>query len=310
MTKSKIRIATRSSPLALWQANYVKRELEQIYPRLMIELVPLVTEGDRFLTKSLAEVGGKGLFVKELEEAILENRADIAVHSIKDMPAQLPDSFCLAAVCERTDPHDVLILNKRYKMFGDLPKNAVVGTSSLRRQCQLKAFYPHLQITNLRGNIETRLRKLQEGQFDAIVLAVAGLKRLKIKNSASHLFSTKELLPAVGQGAIGIECLAANVRLLQQLKALDHAPSRYCITAERAVSYHLGGSCKMPLAAYAELNGETLTLQALIGHPDGKLLLRSKKSGFCEAAEALGKAVADDLLHRGAKKMIDYVNAK
>lgn len=310
MTKSTIRIATRSSPLALWQANAVKRQLEKAHNQLTVELVPLVTEGDRFLEKPLIEAGGKGLFIKELEYAILKKQADIAVHSVKDMPAQLPDAFCLAAVCQRTDPHDVLILNNRYKTLGDLPKNAIVGTSSLRRQCQIKAFYPHLQITSLRGNIDTRVRKLQEGQFDAIVLAAAGLKRLKIKTPVAYHFSAKELLPAIGQGAIGIECRHDDKKLLQYLKALDHAPSHFCILAERAVSYYLGGSCTMPLAAYAELNDEQLTLNALIGQPDGKIILRAKKIGHCQQAEALGKTVADDLLRRGAQKIIERINIK
>ena len=301
--KKTIKIATRKSPLALWQANFVKEMCEKIYPDLTVELLPMLTEGDRLVGASFAKIGGKGLFVKELEKAILEGHADIAVHSVKDIPVNLLRDFCLAAICERTQPYDALVGNK-YHSIDALPEKAIIGTSSLRRRCQLNALRKDLNIENLRGNLDTRLRKLKEDQFDAIIVAAAGLERLNEIEKISCVLSPDMMLPAVGQGAIGIECHRKNQEILHLMSKLDHLPTRQCITAERAVSFHLGGSCQLPIGVFAEYKGNTIHLRALVGKEDGSLIIRCEKKGSCDDPEMLGKMVAEELLKQGAGEIL------
>ena len=294
-----IRIATRKSRLALWQANHVRDRLLECRENLQVELLEIVSEGDRTLDVPLAEAGGKGLFLKELEQALLGGQADLAVHSIKDMTVTLPDGLALAAVCQRDDPRDAFVSN-RFDAIARLPRGAVVGTCSLRRQCQLRARFPHLRFANLRGNVNTRLEKLDRGEFDGIVLAVAGLKRLQLAHRITEYLSAEICLPAAGQGAIGIECRLDDADTRELIAPLDHADSATRIAAERAVSQRLGGSCHLPLAAYSELHAGGITVRALIGNPDGSKILRSERSGDRRDAVSLGQAAADCLLARGA----------
>lgn len=303
--KKLIKIATRQSRLALWQANFVKENLEKAYPDITVELLPILTEGDQLLKASLAKVGGKGLFIKELEKAILSGRADIAVHSVKDVPVSLAEGFYLAAVCERKQPYDALVGNK-YRNINDLPHGAVIGTSSLRRQCQLKALRPDLQIKNLRGNLDTRLKKLDEGQYDAIIAAAAGLERLNEINRMHCILSSRVMLPAVGQGAIGVECHEKNHDIQQLVGALEHRPTRQCVAAERAVSFYLGGSCELPIGVFAELKENNIYLRALVGREDGTHIIRVEKTGNCRNPEALGKSVAEELLNQGADEILQW----
>ncbi len=296
-------IATRESPLAMWQAHHVAQQLRADWPGLQVEILGMTTRGDQILDVSLSKIGGKGLFVKELEAALQEGRADIAVHSMKDVPMSLPDGFALAAIGEREDPTDALVSNL-YASVVSLPDGARVGTSSLRRESQLRATFPHLNIFPLRGNLQTRLRKLDEGQYDAIVLASAGLKRLDLGERIRESLSIHTSLPAVGQGALGIECLQHRTDLFALLAKFNHADTADCVTAERSLSLCLGGSCQVPLGGYAEISGETLTLRGLIAQPDGSLVLRDQISGARQDAKALGRIVGERLLAKGADKIM------
>src|SRR3989344_1737213 len=273
-TVNSLRLGTRSSPLALWQAEHVRERLQRLHPGLKVELVTMTTEGDRLLDTSLAAVGGKGLFIKELEQGLLARRIDHAVHSMKDVTVSFPPGLHIAAICEREDPRDAFVSNQHASLSA-LPAGARVGTSSLRRQCQLRAAHPRLAITMLRGNVNTRLTKLDAGEFDAILLAVAGLKRLGFENRIRVALDPHELLPAVGQGAIGIECRVSDARTHELLAPLDHAATRICVEAERALNAHLEGGCQVPIGGYAVLEGATLHLRGLVGDPDGSRVIRA-----------------------------------
>lgn len=304
--KEILRIATRQSPLALWQANFVKAELEKLHPELTVELVTMVTKGDIILDTPLAKIGGKGLFVKELELALLENRADIAVHSMKDVPMSFPEGLGLAVICEREDPRDAFVSN-HYENLDALPAGAVVGTSSLRRQCQIMARYPHLTVKSLRGNVGTRLSKLDNGEYDAIILASAGLIRLGMPERIKSFISVEQSLPAAGQGAVGIETRVNDERILRYLAKLNHNPTACCVLAERAMNTRLQGGCQVPIGGYATLNGEELTLNALVGSLDGTSIIRASGKANQAEAEQLGIQVAEQLLAQGADKILAQV---
>ena len=295
----KIRIATRKSPLALWQANFVKQNLLLAHKDLKVELIPMVTQGDIILDSPLSKIGGKGLFVKQLEQAILNNEADIAVHSIKDIPAQFPEGLMLATICQRDEVRDAFVANK-YTSLNDLPEGAIVGTSSLRRQCQLRSHFPHLIIKDLRGNVGTRLNKLDEEQYDAIILASVGLKRLSLEHRITQYIDTDLMLPAVGQGAIGIESRTDDKQILDIISVLDDKKSRACIQAERAMNNALQGGCQVPIAGYCRLNNDELTLQGLVGRVDGSKIIKQQITGFINEAESLGEKLAKQLLNQGA----------
>ena len=295
----KIRIATRKSPLALWQANFVKQNLLLAHKDLTVELIPMVTQGDIILDSPLSKIGGKGLFVKQLEQAILNNEADIAVHSIKDIPAQFPEGLMLATICQRDEVRDAFVANK-YTSLNDLPEGAIVGTSSLRRQCQLRSHFPHLIIKDLRGNVGTRLNKLDEEQYDAIILASVGLKRLSLEHRITQYIDTDLMLPAVGQGAIGIESRTDDKQILDIISVLDDKKSRACIQAERAMNNALQGGCQVPIAGYCRLNNDELTLQGLVGRVDGSKIIKQQITGFINEAESLGEKLAKQLLNQGA----------
>lgn len=299
----KIRIATRRSPLALWQANFVKQNLLLAHKNLTVELIPMMTQGDIILDSPLAKIGGKGLFVKQLEQAILTNQADIAVHSIKDIPAQFPEGLTLATICQRDDVRDAFISN-RYSNLDELPKGAIVGTSSLRRQCQLRAKYPHLHIKDLRGNVGTRLAKLDNQEYDAIILASVGLKRLGLQDRIKQYIDTNLILPAVGQGAIGIETRANDKSLLEILSVLDDKNSRICIEAERAMNKALQGGCQVPIACYSQLNNDILLLQGLVGSIDGSKIIQATVEGSISEPEKIGQTLAEHLLEQGAKSIL------
>lgn len=304
MTTSSLRIATRNSPLALWQAEYVKTRLEQAHPGLTVELVPMLTKGDRILDAPLAKVGGKGLFVKELEVAMLEGRADIAVHSMKDVPVDFPAGLGLAVICEREDPRDAFVSN-HYDSLDSLPAGAVVGTSSLRRQSQLRHRRPDLVVRDLRGNVGTRLGKLDAGQYDAIILAAAGLKRLGLAERIRHPLAVEQSLPAVGQGAVGIECRLDDARTLGLLAPLEHPDTRDRVLAERAMNTRLQGGCQVPIGSYAiKREDGTLWLRALVGAVDGSQLIAGEISGQAVDAEQLGRTLAEQLLARGAADIL------
>ena len=296
-------IATRRSRLALWQAEHIKQRLESAHPGLAVSLLPLSTRGDELLESRLDEAGGKGLFVKELESAMSQGRADLAVHSIKDVPADLPAGFRLAAITEREDPRDALVSNA-HKGLRDMPPGAVIGTSSLRREAQIAALNPGLQVRLLRGNVETRLAKLDRGEYAAIILAVAGLTRLGLERRIAARLEVDEILPAPGQGALGIECLAARADVAGMLECLAEAATAACVRAERAVSRALGGNCTIPLAAYARVQGDRLVLRALVAAPDGKRIARSDCEGSVGEPEALGARAADELRSRGAGEIL------
>ncbi|MDY0973178.1 hydroxymethylbilane synthase [Siccibacter turicensis] len=298
-----IRIATRQSPLALWQAHYVKQRLMDSHPGLNVELVPMVTKGDVILDTPLAKVGGKGLFVKELEMALLEDRADIAVHSMKDVPVEFPDGLGLVTICEREDPRDAFVSN-RYDSLDALPPGSVVGTSSLRRQCQIAARRPDLVIRSLRGNVGTRLSKLDNGDYDAIILAVAGLKRLGLEARIRMALPAEISLPAVGQGAVGIECRLNDERTRALLAPLNDLETAIRVRAERAMNTRLEGGCQVPIGSYAELVNGELWLRALVGAPDGSEIIRGERRGKPEAAEALGVSLAEELLENGAREIL------
>ena len=299
MAKELIRIATRESPLALWQAYFVRDTLQRQHPGLQVELVGMTTRGDVLLDSPLSKIGGKALFVKELEVAMLENRADIAVHSMKDVPMAFPPGLGLAVICEREDPTDAFVSN-RYGSLDELPQGARVGTSSLRRQCQLRSLRPDLEIGDLRGNVGTRLSKLDRDEFDAIILATAGLLRLELGNRIQQRLPSTVSLPAGGQGAVGIECRMDDQELLALLQGLHHADTADRVIAERAVNTRLNGGCQVPIACFAELEGDQLYLRALVGEADGARILRSEMRGPRGEAERLGIAVAEDLLAQGA----------
>ncbi len=301
-----IRIATRKSALALWQAEHVKARLEQAHPGLKVSLVPMVSRGDKLLDAPLAKIGGKGLFVKELETALLENEADIAVHSMKDVPMDFPAGLGLFCICEREDPRDAFVSNT-YANFDALPSGSVVGTSSLRRQAQLLARRPDLKIQFLRGNVNTRLAKLDAGEYDAIILAAAGLIRLGFESRIRASISAEDSLPAGGQGAVGIECRTADSEIHALLAPLHHADTADRVNAERALNKHLNGGCQVPIACYALLEDDQLWLRGLVGQPDGGLLLRAEARAPRAAAEQLGVQVAEQLLAQGAADILKAV---
>jgi hydroxymethylbilane synthase len=314
-----LRIATRKSQLALWQAEHVAGLLRAAHPGLEIELVPLLTQGDRIQDRTLAAIGGKGLFIKELEVAIEELRADIAVHSMKDVPADLPDGLIIAAVLKRADPRDALVTTSGIARLEDLPRNAVVGTSSLRRQAQIRALRADLRIVSMRGNVDTRLRKLDAAgtdtagsagaRMDAIVLACAGLIRLGLESRITARLDPTLCLPAVTQGVIGIECRQNDSRTLDYLTALEDPPTRLVMNAERAFAARLGGSCQSPIAAYAELDADQITLRGLVAEPDGSLLLHDTMSGRAETGAALGRQLAERMLAAGAGPLLERLRA-
>ncbi len=296
-------IATRESALAMWQATHVQTRLEALHPGLKVHIVGMTTAGDRVLDSSLAKIGGKGLFVKELEDALARGDADIAVHSMKDVPMDLLAGHILAAIIERADPRDAFVSN-RYAAIGELPAGARVGTSSLRRESQLRASRSDLAIEPLRGNVPTRLRKLDEDLYDAILLAAAGLKRLGLERRITSFLPTEASLPAVGQGAIGIECRADRADLLQLLAPLDHAPTALAVRAERAVARALAGSCTVPLAAFAEVSGSSMRVTGYVGAPDGSRIARGFVEGPAAEPEALGLALAARLREAGAAEIL------
>ncbi|WP_371187930.1 hydroxymethylbilane synthase [Thalassotalea maritima] len=306
MTQQTLKIATRKSALALWQAEYVKARLEHFHPDLHVELVPMVTKGDIILDSPLAKVGGKGLFVKELEVAMLEGRADIAVHSMKDVPVDFPEGLGLQVICEREDPRDAFVSNT-IASLADLPQGAIVGTSSLRRQCQLKAMRPDLDIRDLRGNVNTRLAKLDDGQYDAIILAAAGLIRLEMPERIKEFIAPEMILPANGQGAVGIECRSDDERVKALLAPLEHSETRHRVLAERAMNRALQGGCQVPIGSYATVEGDNLHLRGLVGAIDGSDILQDEVHGKISEGEALGQQLAERLLSSGADKILTEV---
>ncbi|HSS46069.1 MAG TPA: hydroxymethylbilane synthase [Burkholderiales bacterium] len=306
---AKIVIASRESALALWQARFIQGKLCALHPQLQINIFGMTTEGDRLLDTPLVKIGGKGLFVKELEEALQQGTADIAVHSMKDVPMRLPPGFMLAAITEREDARDAFVSN-RYPSLEDLPHGSVVGTSSLRRESQLRARFPHLNVTSLRGNIGTRLKKLDQGPYAAIILAAAGLKRLGLEGRITALLSPEQSLPAVGQGALGIECLGKRDDLLQLLQPLNHRATALCVAAERAMSRALGGSCQVPLGGYAQMQGNEIHLRGFVATPDGSRLVSAEARGNAEKAQVLGEALARALKAKGADKILAQLESQ
>ncbi len=302
-----LKIATRKSPLALWQAEFVKAELEKIHSDLTIELIPMVTRGDKILDTPLAKIGGKGLFVKELEHAMLENRADIAVHSMKDVPMEFPDGLGLSIICKREDPRDAFVSNT-FSHIDDLSYGAKVGTCSLRRQCQLKAKRPDIQILDLRGNVGTRLSKLDGGQYDAIILASAGLKRLGLSERIAHEIEPSWMLPAGGQGAVGIECRVNDQKTLDLLAPLNHSTTAIRVKAERAVNHSLQGGCQVPIGVFSTIEGEIITITGLVGEVDGSVIIQHKIQGGLPDAELLGIELAKMLLDSGAGEILSKLS--
>ena len=300
---AKVVIASRQSALAMWQARHVQARIAELYRGVSVTILGLTTEGDRRLTVPLASIGGKGLFVKELEEAMAQGRADLAVHSAKDVPVRLPDGYGLAALLEREDPRDAFVSN-RYRDLGSLPRGARVGTSSLRRQCQIAARHPHLRIEPLRGNVDTRLKKLDEGQYDGVLLAAAGLRRLGLVHRISSLLAPEECLPAPGQGALGLECRTERTDMAALLAPLDHLETARCVMAERALSRTLAGSCNVPLGAYAEIDAGHMHLRAVVGAPDGTRVVHGEARGPATDPEALGLRLAAELKSRGAAEIL------
>lgn len=301
-----IRIATRKSELALWQARHVGKRLESIAGVAAVELVPLSTRGDEILDKSLQKIGGKGLFIKELEVAMQSGEADIAVHSMKDVPAEMPQGFCIASVLERADPSDALVSGGDTQ-FADLPNGARIGSSSLRRQAQLRALRADVKVIPLRGNVNTRLAKLAGGEYDAIILATAGLQRLGLESNITESFSPERMLPAAAQGVIGIECLDEREDLKAILAELEDPTSVLTTAAERAVAATLNASCQSPVASYAQVSGDTLSIRALVASEDGQTIIRETVSGDKNDAAALGRTTADKLLANGAGKLLQEI---
>lgn len=306
MANRTIRIATRKSLLALWQAHYVKERLEALHQDVTVELVPMTTKGDVLLDTPLSKIGGKGLFIKELEQAMLDGRADIAVHSMKDVPVEFPEGLGLTVICKREDPRDAFVSN-HYKTLAELPAGAVVGTASLRRECQIRARYPELNIKTLRGNVQTRLRKLDDGEYDAIILAAAGLKRLELDERIAGLLSPEDSLPANGQGAVGIECRLDDAELLSLLAPLNDHDTRLRVEAERAMNHGLQGGCQVPIGSYALLEGDQLWLRGLVGRPDGTQILYDEIRGPADQGKELGNELAKRLLAAGADKILAEV---
>lgn len=310
--KSKIVIGTRGSKLALWQAEWVKAELQRLSPGLEIELNKIKTTGDKILDVPLAKVGGKGLFVKEIEEALLSGEADLAVHSMKDVPTEFPEGLHLAVICKREDPRDAFITSKqgtgfKFQKFTDLPIGASIGTSSLRRSCQLQSMRPDIKILQLRGNLDTRLRKLDEGQFDAIILAAAGVKRLGWSDRITETLSPEVSLPAIGQGAVGIECRTDDSFINRLIAPLDHLETSVCVRAERACLKKLEGGCQVPIAAHARLVNGNIVMDGLVGSVTGDRIIRSHSEGKPEKAETIGVKLAEDLLSQGADRILSEV---
>lgn len=305
--RNKIIIATRGSMLALWQAEWIKSQLQDIDPDFEISLNKIKTTGDKILDVPLAQVGGKGLFVKEIEEAMLRNEADLAVHSMKDVPTDLPEELHLSTITKREDPRDALFAGKGIKSFHDLPQGAHVGTSSLRRICQLLNVRPDLKISQLRGNVDTRLRKLAEGEYDAIILATAGVKRLGYADRITEILAPELSLPAIGQGAVGIECRVNDEFINNLLSKLDHEETHVCVRAERAFLKKLEGGCQVPIAAYAQLIDGRIVIEGLVGSLDGKTLIKERMEGPPEEAASLGTECAEKLLAKGAKEILDEV---
>ena len=304
MTEKIIRIATRKSPLALWQANYISDLLIKHWPSIKIELLPMTTSGDKFIKDKLSTLGGKGLFVKELEEALLENRADIAVHSMKDVPVTFPKGLEIAAICKRQNPQDALV-SENYTSLNNLPKGAIIGTMSLRRQSQLLANRPDFNIKTLRGNVQTRLTKLKNNEYDAIVLAAAGLIRLNLQTDIKEILSTEIMLPACGQGALGIECRIDDQDIINYLKPLNDEISSICVNAERHVNALLGGNCHVPLAVYCmPINDEELVIRAKVASSDGKIIISNSQNGKIINATVLADICAKELLANGAKSLL------
>ncbi|SDY09199.1 hydroxymethylbilane synthase [Nitrosomonas sp. Nm58] len=300
---SKITIASRESLLAMWQANFIREQLYELYPQTEINILGMTTQGDQILDISLSKIGGKGLFIKELEQALEDGRADIAVHSMKDVPMNMPPGFMLAAITEREDPRDAFVSNQ-YAQLDELPAGSIIGTSSLRRESQLRARFPHLQVRPLRGNVQTRLRKLDEGQFAAIILAAAGLKRLGLTYRITSLLEPEVSLPAVGQGALGIECRNDRADLALLMQPLHHAETAYCVEAERAMSRILGGSCQVPLGGFAGITDGVLTLRGFVANPDGTKMISDELCGKPEAGVALGQQLAQNLKAQGADEIL------
>lgn len=298
-----LKIATRQSPLALWQAEHIRARLEAMHADLTVELVTFVTQGDKILDTPLAKIGGKGLFVKELEAALIDGRADLAVHSMKDVPMALPEGLSLAVICEREDPFDAFVSN-HYASFTDLPQGAKVGTSSLRRKCQILKARPDLEIIDLRGNVGTRLSKLDNGQYDAIILASAGLKRLGLAERIRHTIQPDVSLPAVGQGALGLECRSQDHAVLDLILPLMHAETNVCVRAERAFNAYLEGGCQVPIAGYATLQNGQLQIEGRVGSVDGQTILKAVQYGAPEQAEMLGEELAKALLAQGAGDLL------
>ena len=303
MSLETLRIATRKSPLALWQAEYVAARLQAAHPVLQTALVRMTTQGDKILDTPLAKIGGKGLFVKELEQGMLNGTADIAVHSMKDVPVEFPPGLQLGAVLQRHDPRDAMISN-RYRRFSEIPPGAKIGTSSLRRQCQIKMHNAEYEIISLRGNVNTRLSKLDAGTYDAIVLAAAGMERLGLQSKISEYLDTSFSLPAIGQGAIGVECRSDDPDVMEILACLNDDDTRICVTAERAMNRTLEGGCQVPIAGFAELNNGVLRLRGLVGRPDGSKIIHSEASGQAADADQIGQRLANELLCLGADKIL------
>lgn len=304
--KKTLKIATRQSPLALWQANFVKQELQKHFADLSIELVPMTTSGDKFLRDTLAKVGGKGLFTKELEHALLKNEADIAVHSMKDLPVRLADDFIIAATLTRAAVNDVFI-SHHYETLADMPKEKVIGTSSLRRISQLKHHFPGLVFKPLRGNVNTRLAKLEAQEYDGIILAQAGIERLGLAEHIKQVITPEMCLPAAGQGILAIECRANDHETQNLLQVLHDKEVELLVSAERAMNAGLNGGCEVPIAAYATYKNGKLWLRGLVGNPDGSLLLTAESTGMPKDAVQLGQQVADELLKQGADKILNEV---
>ena len=306
MKKNILRIATRKSPLALWQTNHVRDVLISIHPELQVELMEMSTKGDKILDTPLAKIGGKGLFVKELESGLQEGRADIAVHSMKDVPVELPKDLAISVIMRREDPYDAFVSNN-YLNLAALPKGAIMGTSSLRRQCQLLALRPDLQIRSLRGNVGTRLNKLDKGEYDAIVLAAAGLKRLNMAERIREVLKPDVMLPGIGQGAIGIECRQDDAETLELIMPLNDFPTQQRIMAERALNECLEGGCQVPIAGFAQIDTYGLAVQGLVGDLEGRQILRSHIHGPVELAEVLGTKLGEELLEKGAAQILEKV---
>ena len=308
-TPKKLVIASRESMLAMWQAEHIKGRLKALYPDCEVEILGMTTRGDQILDRTLSKIGGKGLFIKELEQALQDDRADLAVHSIKDVPMELPEGFALAAIGERASPFDAFVSNQ-YARLEEMPEGAIVGTSSLRREAQLRAKFPHLTIKPLRGNVQTRLSKLDNGDYDAVILAAAGLQRLGLDGRIREILSPADSLPAAGQGALGIEIAARRTDLADILRPLNHEETAACVTAERALARALGGSCQVPLAAYCVMEDGLLTLNGLVGHPDGSVIIEASAQAPAAYADALGRAVAKRLADDGAEELIAAVLAE